>query len=156
MPDGRSPAPALHSLILCPAPPGRPPSVEQWHDNVSRGRAVGWVRLRGPTESALAALSNLAVPQLRMDDVRHALEGPTENTPTARWIGELRVVTATVPTLLRQQSDGLEMAFSTLQVVATDRWVITFSVSALAGEDAMDRLGQRRPGNGNRVTDHRP
>src|SRR5918992_642427 len=66
-------ASALQGLSLWPKSGVTLPSAKEWHDAVERGRGIGWIRLRGSTTSALAALNSLAVPQVSLENLRETL-----------------------------------------------------------------------------------
>jgi hypothetical protein len=139
LPATQSQASASPRLLLWPAATDGAPSAGAWHEAVRRGQAVGWIRLRGTTESALAALGGFALPQLRIDDVRAALTGPAEAGQVQR-LGELRIVTAHLPTLRMSAGGELRLELRAIRIIATRKWVISYAESFTDRQDAIDEL----------------
>jgi hypothetical protein len=132
---------AVQHLLLWPASAGAQPSVQQWHEAVSRGESTGWIRLRGTAESAISGLRNLAVPQLRIEDLRRGLALPADEAPVVQRVGELRIVTARIPTLCKTAEDELQLELHAVRIVAAKRWVITTgAVGAGQGADVVERV----------------
>ena len=122
-------------LRLWPALGAAKPSPAQWHEAILRGRAVGWVRLRGSTTSALSALSTYAMPHL--EDLREALATPADHEPVVQRIGALRAVNLVVPALSRGASGQLQLELAALRVFATPKWAVTFDPATSAAVDGV-------------------
>lgn len=136
-----SEASASLTLLLCPPAQRAHHSVQDWHDAVAGGRAVGWIRLRGSTREARSAISDLAVPHLRSQDLGDVLAMTTERAPVVHVIGELNVVTAQVPEVSRTGPAGLRLDLRALRIIASTGCVVTFVVDDVAGgANAVDRV----------------
>ena len=141
MPQDGYEASALQGLSLWPKSGVTLPSAKEWHDAVERGRGIGWIRLRGSTTSALAALNSLAVPQVSLENLRETLAICAEEAPVVQVIGQLHVVTAQVPAATRTSSGDLHLNWQTVRIIASTKSVITLTGGPTAdGQDGVDRV----------------